>query len=329
MNYKLSIDEKKLKKLLEPSESEISKVSKDEGVNKEEIEKTKTVEDSVEGKKELDYYLKELNAYNGKTIDQIARDKYQPEKQPLDTTTDDELYKQAKEYADSYKAEKQTKLQNTAEQNANKLQEASQKLIKESSEIENAIQNKYDKEVLDSKHSAIKNGISRSSIIENLLSEHKAEKNEQSKANYEATKTELDKINQNIKKIEDDLGVALKNLDMETAVRLNDELSSLKNARDKANLSANRYNAMIEERIQQYKKELLNSDEGKAILDYIQRGKGELFANAKMALTKYIDGLPVDKAIEELEKEEYLRLFGSDTVNDLKNYLERKKDNTK
>ncbi len=326
MNYKFSIDEKKLKKLLQPNELESEEKMDIESTQNNQIEQTNQAEVNVDGKNELDYYLKQLNAYNGKTIDEIVRDKYQPEKQPLDETTDDELYSRAKAYADSYKAEKQTKLQNTADTNANKLREESQKVQQKSGDVEKAIQNKYEQEVIDSKNSAIKRGIARSSIIENLLSEHQTKKDELSKENFQATKAELDSINQKIKKVEDDLSVALQNLDMETAVRLNDELASLKSSRDKANLSANKYNAMIEDRIQQYKKELIKSDEGKAILDYIESGKGELFANAKIALTKYIDNLPIDVAIEEISKEEYSRLFGNDVVKELKDYLDRKKE---
>ena len=117
MNYKLSIDEKKLKKLLQADESETEDDVKKEIAQNEEVGQTKPAEVNEEGKNELDYYLKQLNAYNGKTIDEIVRDKYQPEKQPLDQTTDEELYDRAKAYADSYKAEKQTKLQDTSNTN--------------------------------------------------------------------------------------------------------------------------------------------------------------------------------------------------------------------
>ena len=330
MNYKLSIDEKKLKKLLQPEKQDIqdenfTKKALDEV--KEEQPKTQTTDQAI--KNELDYYMKQLDTYNGKTIDEIARDKYQPEKQALDLTTDDELYEKAKAYADSYKAEKQTKLQNSADSEVNKFNEQAKNIQEKSDETQKAIKNKYEQNVFDSKNSAIKNGIGRSSIIENIISDYQNKRDEQFSENLKSTKSDIDAINENIKKVEENLGVALKNLDMETAVRLNDELYALKSARDKANLSANKYNAQIEDKIQKYKKELLKSEEGQAILDYIERGRGELFANAKKSLVNYIDELPIDEAIKELSNEQYSRLLGSDVVAELNDYLERKKEHSK
>ena len=328
MNYKFLIDEKKLKKILQPDALENeSEKNDDEKSNSTTGGGEQTGEEKgSEKKQQLDYYMNQLDSYNGKTIDEIVRDKFQAEKQELDTTTDDELYQRAKDYADSYKSDKQTKLENTANTNKSKLQENAQKVKTKSDETQKGIEQKYQKNVYNSKNSAIKNGIARSSIIENLLSEHKNLKDEKSKENKETTESELKAINEKINTIEENLAVALKNLDMESAVLLNEELASLKSKRDEANLAVNKHNIWVEERIKKYKDELLNSDEGKAIIDYIESGSGELIANAKIALTKYIDELPVDVAIEELKKEEYVRLFGSKIVDELQEYLARKKN---
>lgn len=323
MNYKIPIDEKRYKKLLEnegqssTDQKQIEEDNEDQGEGEPKVDKA--------SKNQLDFYINQLDSYRGKNIDQIVREKFQPEKQVIDQTTDDELYQMAKAYSDSYRAHEKSELEKRAGESKDNLTEKAKKIQLLADEDQSKIEKNYEKSTRDEKNDAIKNGIARSSIIENLLKDYQSAKNEQISQTQEKAQSEIEVINEKIKGVEGDLALALENLDMQTAVKLNEQLTSLKSARDKANLEANKHNAIVEERIQKYKKELLESDEGKAIVEYIERGEGELVTKVKIALTKYIDSLPIDDALEELDDQRYLAILGEESIEELKKYLEEKR----
>ena len=68
-------------------------------------EKAKSAEEQ-----KLDYYLNLISRYEGKTIGDIAKEKYQSEYMSADTRSDADLEEIATDYANAHKAEKQASL---------------------------------------------------------------------------------------------------------------------------------------------------------------------------------------------------------------------------
>ena len=300
-------------------------------------EKTKTAntqekeqEDNSKSIRErLDYYLSLMEKYRGKTINDLATEKYAGEYVKADARTDQDLYNEAKLKADTEREEKANRAIAKTDKEVASLNKKEADTREKSNEEIAKIEKTYSNAEKASKNTAIKNGIARSSIIAELLKSSEKEKKNLTQSVKDKEKTDLDAISAQIQLLESDLKSSLENFDMQSAITLNDQLTKLKTERDKRNADIAKHNAEVDKKITNYANELVKTEDGKAIKDYIENNSGKLVSEAKNLLIKYYDSLPLEKAYEELSTGEVERLFGVKTVTMLKNYLDTKAKSNK
>ena len=283
-------------------------------------EKAKSAEEQ-----KLDYYLNLISRYEGKTIGDIAKEKYQSEYMSADTRSDADLEDIATDYANAHKAEKQASLTQKAEEKVNNLEEKQLNLNQKADEEVEKVENDYNVKVKSGEANAIKNGIARSSIIANLIKSYDSEKAQKSSEIRKKQGDDLTAVNNQIAVLEDGLKNALSALDMESAVMLNEELTRLKEERNKINEKVAINNAKVDKKIQEYANELAKTADGKAIKELVENKSGEYMVEAKKALMAYVATLPKAEALAELEREDINRLLGVEAVEMVKRYLENVK----
>ncbi len=304
--------------------NEASNSAKKKNTQKEEQEK-----DVASAREKLDYYLNIMEKYKGKTIDDLAKEKYGSEYLDKDLRSDEELYGQAKSHADSITQEKVNAKVEKSEKELGELASTDQKVRTEERESLDEIDRSYGEKKSQSKNSAIKSGIARSSIIENLLKAHESERQTQKSAIKSSAQRDLDEIAEKIKIVEEGLKTSLKNYDMQNAVLLNDELTKLKTERDERNADIAKHNEKVDKKIQNYANELLKTEDGKAIKEFLEDNSGKLVIEARKALISYYNAMPLKQAYEELEKGEVEKIFGAETKSLIKKYLDERAKNAR
>lgn len=271
----------------------------------------------------VDYYLDILKRYDGKTIGELANEKYGNQKLDYDTRTDDDLLKEATTYADSIKSKKSNEIVAKSDKERNELLVESEEVKNKAKESVSKLENAYDKQMKSSKDSALKNGIARSSIIKNLLSAQTNAYNAGVNDIRAKEKENLNRLNDEIEYLEQELEKSLTALDMESAVTLNEKLTKLKDERNKTNKKITEYNEKIDKKIADYANELAKTEDGKAIMEYISARDGKYVVEGKKAIVDYLQSLPTQKAYEELEAlGDIDKYFGKGTVEMLKKYIE-------
>ncbi len=296
--------------------------TKKKNTQKEEQEK-----EVASAREKLDYYLNIMEKYKGKTIDDIAKEKYGSEYLEKDSRSDEELYGQAKSHADSVTQEKVNAKIEKSEKELSELASTDENARAKARESLDEIDRSYGEKKNESKNSAIKSGIARSSIIENLLKAHEKEEQTQKSEVKSSVQRELDEIAEKIKIVEEGLKSSLKNYDMQNAVLLNDELTKLKAERDERNVKIAKHNEKVDKKIQDYANELLKTEDGKAIKEFLEDNSGKLVIEARKALISYYNALPLKEAYEELEKGEVEKIFGAGTKSLIKKYLDERAKN--
>ncbi|MBR4420148.1 MAG: hypothetical protein IKT32_04645 [Clostridia bacterium] len=294
----------------------------------EQSEKNKQTEKSEQLKEKVDYYLDILKKYDGKTFGDIAEDKYGNERLDYDTRSDEELYSLAKNYADAFKGEKESEITQKGEKEKNKYLSQMETVTQKSQDEEEKLTKNYETEVKKSKDGAIKKGIARSSIIENLLKEYGKGYTDAKASVKNEEKSKLDALNKQISTLESDIEKALKTLDMQSAVELNDKLTELKEEKNRTNKKIAEYNAKVDDKITNYANELKKTEDGQAIADFVLNRSGKYVVDGKKALLEYIDSLPLEQAYAQADNEEWDYYFGKGTSRLIKSYLDDKAKNT-
>ena len=295
--------------------NEVVKTERDEKVQSS-ADKPKSPEEQ-----KLDYYLNLINRYEGKTIGDIAKEKYESEYMSADTRTDEQLEEIANNYANAHKTEKKGALMQKAEEKINDLKKEQVEVNQNAEEAVKKAENEYNVKVKSGKANAIKNGIARSSIIANLIKSYDGEKAQKASDIRQKQMDDLTAANNQITVLEEGLKNALKALDMESAVMLNEELTRLKEERNKMNEKVASHNAKVDKKIQEYANELVKTADGKAIKELLENKGGEYMVKAKKALMEYVATLSKTEALAVLEREDINRLLGEDTVEMVKRYL--------
>ena len=327
MNYKLPITEEKFILASIPKQKKVQTEKVRANKKGEIAEKLEGVENPLiptksREEEKLDYYLNLIDRYSGKTIDELAKEKYEYEYQNPDKRTDTQLSAIAHANANAFKQEKQTALTQKTEEKVNDLEKDRAETIQDANEKVQKIETEHQNQVKQSKDGAIKKGLARSSIIANLLKQYESEALQKNDNVRKNESLQLKNINDQITTLEEGLKSALSALDMETAVKLNDELTRLKEERNKANEKVALNNAKVDKKIQEYANELIKTEEGKAIKELIENKGGKYMNNAKSALIDYLNTLSKEEAYAELEREDLNRILGSDAIAMVKRYLD-------
>ena len=308
MAYKIPIT---IEKFIEASKTKPEKVKTAEAENKNKL------------KQEVDYYLGLLERYDGKTIGELANEKYADQKLDYDKRSDDDLLKEATTYADSIKSKKSNEIVAKGDKQKQDILLETEEVKEDAKENINKLENAYAKQTKTSKDSALKNGIARSSIIKNLLNSQSSAYNASVNDVRAKEKENLDRLNGEIAYLEQEIEKSLATLDMESAVTLNEKLTKLKDERNATNKKITEYNEKIDKKIADYANELAKTEDGQAIADYLTSRGGKYVVEGRRALIEYLQSLPTQKAYEELESLGNIdKYFGKGTIEMLKKYIE-------
>lgn len=308
MAYKIPIT---IEKFIEASKTKPEKVKIAEAENKNKL------------KQEVDYYLGLLERYDGKTIGELANEKYADQKLDYDKRSDDDLLKEATTYADSIKSKKSNEIVAKGDKQKQDILLETEEVKEDAKENINKLENAYAKQTKTSKDSALKNGIARSSIIKNLLNSQSSAYNASVNDVRAKEKENLDRLNGEIAYLEQEIEKSLATLDMESAVTLNEKLTKLKDERNATNKKITEYNEKIDKKIADYANELAKTEDGQAIADYVTSRGGKYVVEGRRALIEYLQSLPTQKAYEELESLGNIdKYFGKGTIEMLKKYIE-------
>ena len=308
MAYKIPIT---IEKFIEASKTKPEKVKIAEAENKNKL------------KQEVDYYLGLLERYDGKTIGELANEKYADQKLDYDKRSDDDLLKEATTYADSIKSKKSNEIVAKGDKQKQDILLETEEVKEDAKENINKLENAYAKQTKTSKDSALKNGIARSSIIKNLLNSQSSAYNAGVNDVRAIEKENLDRLNGEIAYLEQEIEKSLATLDMESAVTLNEKLTKLKDERNATNKKITEYNEKIDKKIADYANELAKTEDGQAIADYVTSRGGKYVVEGRRALIEYLQSLPTQKAYEELESLGNIdKYFGKGTIEMLKKYIE-------
>lgn len=308
MAYKIPIT---IEKFIEASKTKPEKVKIAEAENKNKL------------KQEVDYYLGLLERYDGKTIGELANEKYADQKLDYDKRSDDDLLKEATTYADSIKSKKSNEIVAKGDKQKQDILLETEEVKEDAKENINKLENAYAKQTKTSKDSALKNGIARSSIIKNLLNSQSSAYNASVNDVRAKEKENLDRLNGEIAYLEQEIEKSLATLDMESAVTLNEKLTKLKDERNATNKKITEYNEKIDKKIADYANELAKTEDGQAIADYLTSRGGKYVVEGRRALIEYLQSLPTQKAYEELESLGNIdKYFGKGTIEMLKKYIE-------
>lgn len=308
MAYKIPIT---IEKFIEASKTKPEKVKIAEAENKNKL------------KQEVDYYLGLLERYDGKTIGELANEKYADQKLDYDKRSDDDLLKEATTYADSIKSKKSNEIVAKGDKQKQDILLETEEVKEDAKENINKLENAYAKQTKTSKDSALKNGIARSSIIKNLLNSQSSAYNAGVNDVRAKEKENLDRLNGEIAYLEQEIEKSLATLDMESAVTLNEKLTKLKDERNATNKKITEYNEKIDKKIADYANELAKTEDGQAIADYVTSRGGKYVVEGRRALIEYLQSLPTQKAYEELESLGNIdKYFGKGTIEMLKKYIE-------
>lgn len=308
MAYKIPIT---IEKFIEASKTKPEKVKIAEAENKNKL------------KQEVDYYLGLLERYDGKTIGELANEKYADQKLDYDKRSADDLLKEATTYADSIKSKKSNEIVAKGDKQKQDILLETEEVKEDAKENINKLENAYAKQTKTSKDSALKNGIARSSIIKNLLNSQSSAYNASVNDVRAKEKENLDRLNGEIAYLEQEIEKSLATLDMESAVTLNEKLTKLKDERNATNKKITEYNEKIDKKIADYANELAKTEDGQAIADYVTSRGGKYVVEGRRALIEYLQSLPTQKAYEELESLGNIdKYFGKGTIEMLKKYIE-------
>ena len=308
MAYKIPIT---IERFIEASKTKPEKVKIAEAENKNKL------------KQEVDYYLGLLERYDGKTIGELANEKYADQKLDYDKRSDDDLLKEATTYADSIKSKKSNEIVAKGDKQKQDILLETEEVKEDAKENINKLENAYANQTKTSKDSALKNGIARSSIIKNLLNSQSSAYNAGVNDVRAKEKENLDRLNGEIAYLEQEIEKSLATLDMESAVTLNEKLTKLKDERNATNKKITEYNEKIDKKRADYANELAKTEDGQAIADYVTSRGGKYVVEGRRALIEYLQSLPTQKAYEELESLGNIdKYFGKGTIEMLKKYIE-------
>ncbi|MBO4262801.1 MAG: hypothetical protein J5903_03340 [Clostridia bacterium] len=167
------------------------------------------------------------------------------EEMTYDELTDDEIERIARESLEEYRNSRAKKLQSDAAEKTENLEKTKKTLSDRADEFAAKIAADAENAKTNVENQALKRGLGRSSIVMGQLSEADRAAMEAKERNYTAAQTQLAEIDESIAALQNDLTDALDALDVETAIKVNDKIKSLKDEREQKRNEVIKYNNEI------------------------------------------------------------------------------------
>lgn len=292
---------------------------KTENVENENTENAKG--ESQNKKQAVDRAVEYLKNLKNEVFDKYVGDNYNFEYLKTDDRTDEELEKTATSSAMSKKQDSQKSLTEEAEEKKKKIDTEIQEQTKNYNDDIVGIEKTYENAKQSASDQAIKRGLGRSSIIMNMLKEYDTGKIKSIETREQSYKTKIGELDEQIKTLDENLDKALKNLDMQTAFEINEQLDALKKERDENNQKAIKYNNELNKILGAYKKELATSDEGAALIEQTQKTADNYKKQIVLDLMDYYDGLSLNEAKKDFIDSGYADVLDDNYTKLIQNYF--------
>ena len=279
--------------------------------------------------KQKDEILKNLQALkdlNGKTAWDFASEPFEYEFLKQDNTTDEQISKLVN---DAFSLNNESAKQQLTEENEQKKQALYSKAEKQKDSYENDkkdIANAYENAKRGAGNDAIKRGIARSSIIVNMLKDYDFGKISALNERSNDYKQEIADIEENIVKLDQKLKDSLKQMDMQTAVQMNEQIQELKKKRDETNEKVIKYNNELTKALNNNKLDYMNSSAMKEIIDENNKKRDELKEKIAYDLIDYYKGLSLEEALKDFNESKYEDSLDAKQIMLIKNYLNQRKN---
>ena len=208
--------------------------SEGDGDKKAELEKTLD-------KIDADYAANGNRTYGGISVPDLKEKEY-------NAPTDDEIVAAAEKELGASADVKRNALKSGAQEKTNDLNAEIESVKKAGEERRKSLGEKYAVAKENAENQAIKRGIARSSIVaEQLKDLDKANIAEDAEIE-KSVAGEISAINEKIQNLTDELSAAIADLDMQTAVKVNERINQLKTERQKRTDEVLEYNNKIAEK---------------------------------------------------------------------------------
>ena len=269
--------------------------------------------------------LQTLNELNNKNVWDLASEPFEYEYLKPDNTTDEQI---SKLVSDSLSLNNESAKKQIAQENELKKQELYSKAEKQREDYESDkkdIANAYDNAKRGASNDAIKRGVARSSIIVNMLKDYDLGKISTLNERSNSYKREIANIEDNISKLDQKLQDSLKEMDMKTAIEINEKIQELKDKRDEANQKVTKYNNELTEALNKNKLDYMNSSAMKEIVSENTKKSEELKEKIAYDVIEYYKGLSLEQALKDFEDSKYEDSLDDNQIMLIKNYLNQRK----
>jgi len=269
--------------------------------------------------------LQTLNELNNKNVWDLAGEPFEYEYLKPDNTTDEQI---SKLVSDSLSLNNESAKKQIAQENELKKQELYSKAEKQREDYESDkkdIANAYDNAKRGASNDAIKRGVARSSIIVNMLKDYDLGKISTLNERSNSYKREIANIEDNISKLDQKLQDSLKEMDMKTAIEINEKIQELKDKRDEANQKVTKYNNELTEALNKNKLDYVNSSAMKEIVSENTKKSEELKEKIAYDVIEYYKGLSLEEALKDFEDSKYEDSLDDNQIMLIKNYLNQRK----
>ena len=269
--------------------------------------------------------LQTLNELNNKNVWDLASEPFEYEYLKPDNTTDEQI---SKLVSDSLSLNNESAKKQIAQENELKKQELYSKAEKQREYYESdkkEIANAYDNAKRGASNDAIKRGVARSSIIVNMLKDYDLGKISTLNERSNSYKREIANIEDNISKLDQKLQDSLKEMDMKTAIEINEKIQELKDKRDEANQKVTKYNNELTEALNKNKLDYMNSSAMKEIVSENTKKSEELKEKIAYDVIEYYKGLSLEEALKDFEDSKYEDSLDDNQIMLIKNYLNQRK----
>lgn len=332
MNIEKIVNQKKIKNLISNGGLEIMEMNVKSLLNEEQRKRKQKILDDI---KAIEKSF-QMSAPQEKQ-------EYSPSFSKIDLKdyNENNINQKANENLKYFKAKGEADIANNYEKEKSKIDESisseKQKAIGKVESIEKEANSKRE----NAKNSAINRGIAHSSIYDKMLSNIEKQEMDELEGLEAEVQQKVSTLNDKVAKLDKEKQNALELFNISYAVKLQDEIDSIKKDINDYNEKAKKYNETIEEKNkaliakydEKYQKQVKQAEErNQKLLSFMQRyGYGTISNKLKLQQTEvakdYLNTLDKQTALEILtEDDKFKEVLGQNYFNQLLQYIKNRKE---
>ena len=232
------------------------------------------------------------------------------------TKSEEELKTEAENSLKDYKDAQMSSINSKLENSLNALDGKEESLVNSANTQKAQLESYYEDAKRKAENDALKRGLQRSSIVINNLNAFDNDKISKLMEIDTQLSTEINELNQEIANLNNEREQAIKDFDIEYALKLNDKISQLQQEIQDRNDEITEYNNKIAEIEAEYRKSVIESN-NKTQEDYldnlIKYGENQSIIDSMrnnayaQVIDEYLNSLSKADALNELQNNSYIR----------------------